>query len=75
MKTFSPTAKKIKVVFVCDLCGVDVTVDSVDVPQEGSTTIEVVCPVCSKEFSVVISNGSIEIDDIAPEDITIEEIA
>jgi DNA-directed RNA polymerase subunit RPC12/RpoP len=74
--TFPIDAKKIKIVFVCDACGENVTIDSMDVPAIGDTKKEeVACPVCLKVFNVVVTNnaanGSVQVEGIDDSDITI----
>ncbi|MCL2038908.1 MAG: hypothetical protein FWG85_00590 [Bacteroidetes bacterium] len=70
MKSFPIEAKKIKITFNCDLCGVDVTTEA-DVPSN-ETLLEVVCPVCYKNFSVKILPTGIEVEDLDDSDIDIE---
>jgi len=72
MKLIPKDAKRIKITFVCDLCGVD-TICEADVPTE-EVFIEAVCPVCYKEFSVKITPEGIEVPDVSDEDVSIEVI-
>jgi len=75
MKSFSNEAKKISIVFVCDACGEDTPVETIEVPVDGEIVVNAVCPACFKEFDVKIvhKNGSswVEIPDVNDDEITI----
>ena len=70
MKLIPAEAKKIKITFSCDLCGVDVSTETDVAPYE--IYIEAVCSVCHKNFSVKVSMAGVEVNDIADNDINIE---
>ena len=72
MKLIPTDAKKIKVIFVCDLCGVDIT-SEIDVPTE-EISIEASCFVCYKNFTIKVTPTGVEVSDIVDDDITIEII-
>ena len=72
MKSIPTDAKKIRITFVCDLCGVDTSCET-DVPTN-EISIEAECPVCYKVFSVKITPIGVEVEDIEDDDITIEVI-
>ena len=78
MKIFSNSTKKIKIIFVCDLCSADTSTEVIEIPETCDTSVAATCPVCSKEFEVKIKRTSekswIEIDDVAENDITVEEM-
>lgn len=70
MKSFPKEAKKIKITFICDLCKVDVTTET-DV-SANEILLEVVCPVCYKNFSVKVLPTGVEVEDVDDGDINIE---
>jgi transcription elongation factor Elf1 len=76
MKAFSNKAEKVKVAFICDLCGVETTLN-VEIKPTGETTAMAHCPVCYKEFEITINRGQgdndsgVKVVDIADDDITI----
>ena len=72
MKSFPTDAKKIKITFVCDLCGVDVEYET-EVPTE-QVTVGAVCSICHKGFPVKITSTGIEVSDIADDDVAIEVV-
>ena len=77
-KTFPNSTKKIKITFICDACGEDTSMDAIEIPETCDISITAICPVCFKEFEVKIKRTSdkswIEIEDIAENDITVEQV-
>jgi len=72
MKSIPENAKKIKITFVCDVCGVDTTCET-----EVLTTdilVNATCPVCYKVFPVKVTPKAVEVPDVDDGDITIEII-
>ena len=72
MKSIPTDAKRIKITFICDLCGVEVEYET-DIPAT-EITAEAVCNICYKRFPFKITPTGVEITDIADDDITIESI-
>jgi transcription elongation factor Elf1 len=75
MKTFPNDAKKIKITFVCDVCGVD-TVAEATLSATCELVVNSICETCSKEFAVKIFRNNekswVEIEDVSDSDIKIE---
>lgn len=75
MKTFPNDAKKISIVFICDLCQEETPVEAFEVPAEGEKVIRAICPVCFKEFDVKVirrdGKSWVEIEDVEEDEITI----
>jgi transcription elongation factor Elf1 len=72
MQSIPTNAKKIKITFVCDVCGVD-TICETNVPSN-DIFVNVLCPVCYKEFTIKVTPTGIEIPDIEDSNITIDVI-
>ena len=70
MKPIPAGAKRINITFPCDICGVATNCQA-DVPTS-EITLEAICSICSKEFSVKITPTFIEVSDIADDVVTIE---
>ena len=72
MKTIPVEAKTIKITFVCYLCGVEISHET-NVPLEKSST-PFSCFVCHKNFTINLLPTSVEVVDVADDDITIEVV-
>ena len=70
MKPIASGTKKINITFPCDICGVATTCQA-EVPTN-EITLEAICSVCSKEFSVRITPTFVEVSDIEDDVVAIE---